>query len=61
VDGKSFFDVDAALVGCGHVSGLPVRRGWPLARVVRLRAISKRAQGLRAETVIGRRYASTSR
>jgi hypothetical protein len=28
---KSFFDVDAALVGCGHVSGLFVRRGWPLA------------------------------
>jgi hypothetical protein len=29
--GKSYFDVDAALVGCGHVSGLFVRRGWPLA------------------------------
>jgi hypothetical protein len=29
--GKSFFDVSAALVGCGHVSGLFVRRGWPLA------------------------------
>jgi hypothetical protein len=28
---KSFFDVDAALVGCGHVSGLFVRRAWPLA------------------------------
>jgi hypothetical protein len=28
---KSFFDVDAALVGCGHVSGLLMRRGWPLA------------------------------
>ena len=24
-------DVAAALVGCGHVSGLLVRRGWPLA------------------------------
>jgi hypothetical protein len=24
-------DVCAALVGCGHVSGLFVRRGWPLA------------------------------
>ena len=29
--GKNYFDVDAALVGCGHVSGLFVRRGWPLA------------------------------
>jgi hypothetical protein len=29
--GKSYFDIDAALVGCGHVSGLFVRRGWPLA------------------------------
>src|SRR6516162_2813879 len=29
--GKSFFDVDAALVGCGHVSGLLMRHGWPLA------------------------------
>jgi hypothetical protein len=29
--GKNSFDVDAALVGCGHVSGLFVRRGWPLA------------------------------
>ena len=29
--GKSFLDVAAALVGCGHVSGLFVRRGWPLA------------------------------
>jgi hypothetical protein len=29
--GKSFFDVGAALVGCGHVSGLLMRRGWPLA------------------------------
>jgi hypothetical protein len=28
---KSFFNVAAALVGCGHVSGLFVRRGWPLA------------------------------
>jgi hypothetical protein len=24
-------DVCAALVGCGHVSGLLMRRGWPLA------------------------------
>jgi hypothetical protein len=24
-------DVAAALVGCGHVSGLFVRRAWPLA------------------------------
>jgi hypothetical protein len=24
-------DVAAALVGCGHVSGLFMRRGWPLA------------------------------
>src|SRR5215831_20364715 len=23
--------VDAALVGCGHVSGLLMRHGWPLA------------------------------
>jgi hypothetical protein len=29
--GKSFFDVAAALVGCGHVSGLLMRRMWPLA------------------------------
>jgi hypothetical protein len=29
--GKSFFDVAAALVGCGHVSGLLMRRVWPLA------------------------------
>jgi hypothetical protein len=29
--GKSFFDVSAALVGCGHVSGLLMRRVWPLA------------------------------
>src|SRR5262249_34060772 len=29
--GKSFLDVDAVLVGCSHVSGLFVRRGWPLA------------------------------
>jgi hypothetical protein len=28
---KSFFDIDAALVGCGHVSGLLMRHGWPLA------------------------------
>jgi len=24
-------DVSAALVGCGHVSGLLMRHGWPLA------------------------------
>ena len=24
-------DATAALVGCGHVSGLLMRRGWPLA------------------------------
>jgi hypothetical protein len=24
-------DVAAALVGCGHVSGLLMRHGWPLA------------------------------
>lgn len=24
-------EVSAALVGCGHVSGLLMRRGWPLA------------------------------
>ena len=29
--GKSFFYVSAALVGCGHVSGLLMRRVWPLA------------------------------
>jgi hypothetical protein len=29
--GKSFFDVSAALVGCGHVSGLLMRQVWPLA------------------------------
>jgi hypothetical protein len=29
--GKSYFDVDAALVGCGPVSGLLMRHGWPLA------------------------------
>jgi hypothetical protein len=28
---RASFDIDAALVGCGHVSGLFVRRGWPLA------------------------------
>src|SRR5262249_22739945 len=28
---KSFFEHDAALVGCGHVSGLLMRHGWPLA------------------------------
>ena len=34
VDGamaRAFFDVSAALVGCGHVSGLLMRRVWPLA------------------------------
>jgi hypothetical protein len=29
--GKNYFGVDAALVGCVHLSGLLVRRGWPLA------------------------------
>ena len=29
--GRSFFGVAAALVECGHVSGLLMRRGWPLA------------------------------
>jgi hypothetical protein len=29
--GKSFFDVSAALVGCGHVSGLLMRQVSPLA------------------------------
>ena len=29
--GKSFLDVGAALVGCGHVSGLLMRQVWPLA------------------------------
>ena len=29
--GKSFFDAGAALVGCGHVSGLLMRQVWPLA------------------------------
>jgi hypothetical protein len=29
--GKIFFDVAAALVGCGHVSGLLMRQVWPLA------------------------------
>src|SRR6516162_7354942 len=28
---QELFDVDAVLVGCGHVSGLLMRRGWPLA------------------------------
>ena len=28
---QELFDVSAALVGCGHVSGLLMRRGWPLA------------------------------
>jgi len=28
---QEFSDVSAALVGCGHVSGLLMRRGWPLA------------------------------
>jgi hypothetical protein len=30
-DWQELFYVDAALVGCGHVSGLLMRRGWPLA------------------------------
>ena len=29
--GKGFFDASAALVGCGHVSGLLMRQVWPLA------------------------------
>jgi hypothetical protein len=29
--GKRFSDISAALVGCGHVSGLLMRRMWPLA------------------------------
>ena len=29
--GAEHFYVDAALVGCGHVSGLLMRHGWPLA------------------------------
>jgi hypothetical protein len=29
--GKSYFDADAALVGCGHVSGLLMRQVRPLA------------------------------
>jgi hypothetical protein len=28
---QELFDVGAALVGCGHVSGLLMRRVWPLA------------------------------
>jgi len=28
---QALSDVDAALVGCGHVSGLFVRQEWPLA------------------------------
>src|SRR5262245_66457679 len=28
---KSFFTLMQHLVGCGHVSGLLMRRGWPLA------------------------------
>jgi len=28
---QELFDVFAALVGCGHVSGLLMRLGWPLA------------------------------
>jgi hypothetical protein len=28
---QELFDDAAALVGCGHVSGLLVRHGWPLA------------------------------
>ena len=27
---RAFFDVSAASVGCGHVSGLLMRRVWPL-------------------------------
>jgi len=30
-DWQELFYVDAALVGCGHVSGLLLRHGWPLA------------------------------
>ena len=35
VDGalSRFSDVSAALVGCGHVSGLLIRQVWPLALV----------------------------
>jgi hypothetical protein len=29
--GKNFLTFSAALVGCGHVSGLLVRQVWPLA------------------------------
>jgi hypothetical protein len=29
--GKRLFDVSNGLVGCGHMSGLLARRGWPLA------------------------------
>ena len=32
--GKELSEVAAALVGCGHVSGLFVRRIWPLARML---------------------------
>jgi len=28
---QELFDVSAALVGCGHVSGLLMRQVWPLA------------------------------
>ena len=28
---RDFLTLGAALVGCGHVSGLLMRRGWPLA------------------------------
>ncbi len=28
---QGLFDVAAALVGCGHVSGLLMRQVWPLA------------------------------
>src|SRR4051794_3985872 len=28
---QELFDASAALVGCGHVSGLLMRRVWPLA------------------------------
>jgi hypothetical protein len=31
VRAKNYFDVDAALVGCGHVCGLLMRHEWPLA------------------------------
>src|SRR5262245_44891642 len=31
LDWQELFYVGAALVGCGHVSGLLMRHGWPLA------------------------------